>query len=195
MDKKKVFQVILFSFVLLFLNLNFIVAVQEVTEEIPKSEVMALEQPSSEPQNKISEKELEKITEDLRNRRQHSNDALPKPEKNIESVQEQKPAQENIDPAPEPVKPPTKNNQVNDYDLLPKEPKKDIALPEITNNEVEDFESITPFSEKKRKSYLLRGIISMLLVIAGASMIVIVAASEIKKKSKKKVFKRIKIKK
>ncbi|MDR1240301.1 MAG: hypothetical protein LBK29_00245 [Oscillospiraceae bacterium] len=78
------------------------------------------------------------------------------------------------------------------YDLLPKTEKdEEIPLPEISESEVGEFENITPSQEKKERSYLVRGIISIFLVIAGFSMLSIVVSNEIKRRNsvKKKEFK------
>lgn len=77
----------------------------------------------------------------------------------------------------------TRDDSDSEYDSIPeKEYKSEIPLPEISESEVSEFESMTPHRQKEERSYIIRGIISMLLVIAGASMLAIVITGGIKRK-------------
>ncbi|MCL2312098.1 MAG: hypothetical protein FWC41_06380 [Firmicutes bacterium] len=43
----------------------------------------------------------------------------------------------------------------------------ETVLPEVSTDEIEQFESTTPNDERESKSYLVRGIVSLILVVAG----------------------------
>jgi hypothetical protein len=59
----------------------------------------------------------------------------------------------------------------NEYDLLPKSDEENkLELPEVQDSEIDEYKNMFPTHEEERKSYLIRGMISMLLLISGACL-------------------------
>ena len=93
----------------------------------------------------------------------------------------------------------SKEKNSNTEETEKKEPETSVTsnyLPETPNEEPDDFKSNIPSRENsKKKEYIIKGIISMILVIAGAILLVIVIITGVNNSKISKKAKRAKRKK